>query len=94
MTFIKGKSGNPGGREAGSVSKKTLILKTFTETIIEGRMDRFNDELDKLEGRAYVDAFLSLLEYVKPRLARTELSDSEGNAVTINVRVQSDNEKI
>lgn len=72
--FEKGNSGKP----KGAVSEKTKILNTFAQATIEGGIDRFNEELAKLQGEKYVNAFLTLLEYVRPKLARvTNVGDPE-----------------
>lgn len=61
-----------GGRQKGGKNKKTLILQSFAETIIEGGMEKFERELNKLSGKDYINAYLTLFEFVKPKLARAE----------------------
>ena len=72
MRFEKGKN-KTGGREKGTPNKRTLIIDTFAKSICEGGMDKFEKELNELEGKDYVSAFLSLFEYVKPKLSRMEM---------------------
>lgn len=74
-----------GGKAKGSKNKSTLILNTFAQTIVEGGMEKFRDELEKLKGRDYVNAFTTFFEYVKPKLARTELVGKEGKELEIKV---------
>lgn len=76
--------GNP-GKPIGAASKKTKILNTFAQVIIEDNNNRFNQELASLKGKAYVDAYLSLLEYVKPKLARVALEGDPDNPISINI---------
>ena len=61
-----------GGRAPGSKNKKTLLLETFAQTIVEGGMERFRSELNKLSGKDYVNAYLSLMRYCAPTLHKTE----------------------
>jgi hypothetical protein len=89
MAFVKGSSGNSLGKIPGTLSKKTLVLKSFTETIVDGGMERFEEELSKLKGKQYVDAFLALLEYVQPRLQRSEVI-GDGNLIVIDVKLPTD----
>ena len=82
MPFEKGKSGNIKGKPKGIRSEKTLILETFCEDIIEGGIERFNQAMNTLAERnppKYIDAYLALLEYVKPKLARQDVNlDAKG----------------
>ena len=73
--FEKGNQGKP----KGALNKKTLVLETFCTDIIEGGMERFNEQLKKLPPQQYVNSYLALLEYVKPKLARQDVNiDAKG----------------
>ena len=82
MAFKKGQSGNLKGKPKGIKSEKTLILETFCEDIIEGGIGRFNEAMETLAEKnptKYIDAYLALLEYVKPKLARQDVNlDAKG----------------
>lgn len=73
--------GNP-GKPKGVLNKKTMILETFCQDIIEGGIDRFNTAMNTLAEKnpaKYVDAYLALLEYVKPKLSRQDVNlDTKG----------------
>ena len=84
MPFKKGESGNPNGRPGGAVNKKTEQWEIFSEYCLNGGLERFEQELHKLEGRDYVNAFMSLLEFHKPKLARTEVKHEGEVGVNIN----------
>lgn len=79
--FEKGKP-KTGGKTKGTPNKKTLILETFCEDIIEGGIERFNNAMNVLAEKnppKYIDAYLALLEYVKPKLARQDVNlDAKG----------------
>jgi hypothetical protein len=68
--FEKGNS----GRLPGVKNKRTVQWETFSKYCLEGGLKRFEEELNKLEGKEFVAAFTTLLEFHKPKLARTELS--------------------
>jgi hypothetical protein len=70
-----------GGKVKGTKNKKTLILDSFAKNIIEGGMEKFNRELNKLRGATYIKAYMTLFEYVKPKLARTELTGKDGTSL-------------
>ena len=40
---------------------------------MNGGLEKFQQEMDKLEGKDYVNAFLNQLEFHKPKLGRTEV---------------------
>jgi hypothetical protein len=64
--FTKGKI-KTGGR-----AKKTLVLDAFAKTIIAGGMEKFHTELMSLKGALFVNSFMSIFEYVQPKLQRSE----------------------
>lgn len=68
--FEKGNTGKP----KGAKSKKTLVLDAFAAHVVEGGMEKFMKELNTLKGSAYVMAYMSIFEYVKPKLARSEVN--------------------
>jgi hypothetical protein len=80
--FLPGQSGNPAGRKKGVVSTRTKIVQSFADAIVAGGTARFKKELNKLEGKQYVDAYLTLLEYTLPKKARIEHTH-EGDMVRI-----------
>ncbi len=71
MPFEKGK-GKTGGRGKGVSNKKTMLLDAFAKSVCEGGSDKFQKELMKLGGKDFVYAYLTLFEYVIPKLSRTE----------------------
>ena len=86
------KEGNA-GKPKGAVSKKTLLLKSLSgmslkqdiEGLMDGRLfDKFVRELEALDGAQFTNAYLTLLEYVKPKLSRMEIVE-EKETVVINV---------
>lgn len=60
------------GSRKGIPNKKTEQWEAFVAYCMNGGLEKFQEELDKLEGKEYVNAFTNLLEFHKPKLARTE----------------------
>ena len=83
--FEKGKSGNAEGRPKGAVSKKRLVLDNFVNIVIEEGTERFNQELNSLEGKDFVQSYLTLLEYARPKLARTTLEGDANNPIQAKI---------
>lgn len=88
MAFQKGNK-KIKGRVKGTPNKKTLILDSFAKTIVEGGMEKFQRELMKLKGANFVKNYMAIFEYVKPKLARTELTGKDGNELPpINIVIK------
>lgn len=77
--------GHKGFKPKGAKSSKTLVLDTFAKHVVEGGMDKFQEELMKLSGKDFVYAYATFFEYVKPKLARTELVGKDGHKLTVEV---------
>ncbi len=72
--FEKGNKGKP----KGAVNKRTVQWEAFSEYCLNGGLQRFEQELNALEGKDFVNAFTTLLEFHKPKLARTQVEHSGG----------------
>jgi hypothetical protein len=78
-----------GGRVKGSVNKETVAKKLLQENLwdkVSGKMvgegiDRCFHELNKLSGEKFVYAYMGLLEYFKPKLQRSTLSNDPDNPI-------------
>ena len=67
------KEGNKtGGRRKGTPNKPNE-LKTFLIELVNDNQQRLIDEIKKLEGKAFTDSMFALMEYVQPKLSRTEV---------------------
>lgn len=77
----KFKKGNP-GRKKGSKSEKTKQWEVLGESIMNEHTERFNEELNKLQGKDFIQAYTQVLEYFKPKLQRTELKGELENKTT------------
>lgn len=63
---------NPMGRPKGAKSKKTKQWEYFAEYCMAEGLDKFTLEMNELKGKHYVQAYLHLMEYFKPKLSRIE----------------------
>jgi DNA-binding protein Fis len=80
--FKKGQSGNPSGRKKGSKNKKTQEWNRVKEYIRDEGAYKFITELKKLNGKDYVKSYAMILEYIEPKLARTE--------ATVDAKIEGD----
>ncbi len=73
-----------GGREAGTPNKATSQMReaiTKALTFIDGDPMQFQSDIEALTPSERLKFYISLLEYVQPKLARTDLS-SQGKAIS------------
>ena len=73
MPFNKGQSGNAAGRKVGSTNKLPTFHREFIQTLLDGQQERIAAELSQLQGKDYFTAVNALMEFVLPKLARTEI---------------------
>lgn len=74
MAQKKGQTGNPNGRPKGAKNKRTLQWEALGEAITGECTERFYEEIEKLEGKEYIDAYTKILEYFKPKQNRTDIT--------------------
>jgi hypothetical protein len=83
MAAAKGNRYNPKGRPVGAKSKKTLQWEQFAEYCMTEGLEKFSTELNRLEKKEYVTAFLNLLDYFKPKLSRHDQKLSAGAGLSL-----------
>jgi hypothetical protein len=83
----QGEVRNPKGKPKGTLSTKTKGWELLKETITTGLTDKFMEEMEKLEGTAYINAYLNVMEYFKPKLSRQETLNTniEMDRVTVTI---------
>ena len=72
-----------GGRQVGTLNKKTVVLQTFLQAVAQGGHDKFKREIMKLNGKEYVEAYLKMIEYIAPKLQRSTVMQSNDKTVVI-----------
>lgn len=56
-----------GGRKAGTPNKATADVKARIAALIDAQFDQITDDLEQLEPKERVTAYLKFLEYVLPK---------------------------
>lgn len=74
--FAKGTSGNPAGRPKGAKNKSTTELRRKVQQLVEDNWDELLDRLTRLDDDKYVAEIRQLMEYVLPKLQRTDATVS------------------
>jgi len=92
MAFKKGESGNPKGKPKGAVGKKTAIWNEIGEWFATDGIESYKSNLIELMSSddtdtrlKAMDKFNALIEFFKPKLARTELVGDEKKPLNIEV---------
>jgi len=94
MKYRKGISGNPKGKAKGTKNKKTLAWESMAvnlTTIHTDHADKYLFDLWATDKEAFFKAYVMLIEYFKPKLARTE--NKNEREVIINWHEQKTYEK-
>lgn len=80
----KGKTNNPKGKPPGTKNERTKQWEELGKALVDRHAERANRVLDNLEDDKFIDQFGKLLEYFKPKLARSEVTQ-ENKPVTIRI---------
>lgn len=91
----KGKTNNPNGRPKGIPNAATTNARMAIASFVEGNVDRLTSWLDQIaenNPKAAFDAFMSVVEYHIPKLARTEnvVNGDNGQQINITFAVRDD----
>lgn len=73
---MKGKTNNPNGRPKGSPNKLTSDLKNRIAQIVENGFENVESDLEALEAKDRVNAYLKFLEYLLPKQRETKIDVS------------------
>lgn len=65
------------------MSAEDKLDDAFNRVVSEG-YDKFLKELMSLEGRDYVDRFLAIAEYIKPKLSKVDKNAGSDQGITLN----------
>ena len=76
------------GRPKGAKNTRTEQWEEFSAWFLTEGMSKLEREMAMLEGKDYIVTVKDLLEYFKPKLARTELAGDSENPIQSNVTVE------
>ena len=80
--FVKGNKG--GGRPKGTKNKKTAENSERINNVLSYINDKYlYEDIDSLSSSERVKTYISLMEYVVPKLARREHTGKNGEAIEI-----------
>lgn len=82
MPFVKGMKKYPlAGIKKGQRQAKTLLLSAFIESVVndEALRTKVIKELKSLTGKPFIDSFITLFEYVAPKMQRSEIKQTNIN---------------
>lgn len=66
MTFIKGQSGNPGGRKLGSINQESRKLKSSVAQFVEGQVENIGELYETLDPKLKANLIIKLLGFILP----------------------------
>lgn len=76
MGLQKGKTNNPNGRPKGVGNKLNNDLKSRIAQIVENGFEAIETDLEALEAKDRITAYLKLLEYILPKQRETKIDIS------------------
>jgi len=82
----KGHTNNPKGRPKGVPNKVTTEIRTALKDLADNNLDKVQTWLDRIaedDPKGAMGMYLTLLEYVQPKLSRTELAGDKDNPVSV-----------
>lgn len=74
MGLPKGRTNNIKGKPKGTKSKKTIQWDALGESIMNEHTERFNSSLNDLDDDKFMDMYIKVLEYFKPKQNRTDIT--------------------
>ncbi len=75
MPFKKGTSGNPNGRPQGSTNNNIKDLRERISLLLDSQFDTIITDLNALEPKERISAYIKLIEYAVPKLQRTDFTE-------------------
>ena len=93
MPFEKGHK-KIGGRKKGTPNKATREWNELTEAITTDHAERFNDILSGMNDERFIDTYIKVLEYFKPKQNRVDNVSSDGSMTPQKELTESEKQSI
>jgi hypothetical protein len=77
MPFVKGQSGNPGGRPKGASNKATAEARAVFMKLMNGQVEYIEAALEELRAESsekYIGALSKMMPYFMPKQEHTEIT--------------------
>jgi hypothetical protein len=90
----KGNTNNPKGRTPGTKNRSTIEWEQLRDSLTGELSGKFNEIMvdwangDDEQREAFVNAFIRIMEFHKPKLARTALSN-EGDVPLVQIVLET-----
>jgi len=94
MGLKKGQTNNPNGRKKGSKNKRTIEWEQLGEFITAEGAKRAAKIMMECEDEQFMNHYKSMLEYFKPKQARTEITGDPDAPVLKQVYIMPDGSKL
>jgi len=74
------------GRPPGSKAEKTIQWEALGEALLTRHSERANEVMNNLDDEAFLDNYIKLIEYFKPKQARTEIKQEGVQQIEVLVK--------
>lgn len=82
--FQKGNAGGP-GRKLGSMNRHTAEARELVSQLIENNGPSVQEWINRVSARDALAIYVSLLEFILPKIARTELTANDGAPLEVTI---------
>lgn len=81
---------NPAGRPAGSLNKRSEKWLELCNYLLDDGIDKLQAAMATLEPKEFIDAYVKILCYIKPKLQSVDTNSSEGIKIIIQNELDKD----
>jgi hypothetical protein len=75
MSYKKGQSGNLAGRPKGALNKMSTEQRDYLRKFLLQNKAKFEEHLQKLKAKDFVQTYIALMQYTLPKPATTEIKE-------------------
>jgi hypothetical protein len=81
--LTKGVVLNPHGRPKGTLNKRSEKWNQLCDYLLDDGIDRLQNAMSGLEPKEFIDAYVKILAYIKPKLQSVDTNSTEGIKIII-----------